>query len=372
MPLLSINDTFYDDIIKGKCYIHLQLKLKASEWGHFISHFDPLLPPPPIPRPFNINIFYSEVNKLWMSFMPIMNESYEIMDILWWTKYIRATIYLLMYGYCVFNPWFAVFWFQLRLLIFTCTSYVKQTVLSAENSLNISNKFKGLPVILHWLVVCFGIIPTIFETIINKNTELINLKNDKTDNYDDKYDKNSDLAGFDKDRDREEKDEKESGEIGIENKKKVKEEDISMGAFTRMMGNKVIRVSGLKDNLCYYQEWLTWMNEMIEYICKLFDWTYVPITSMIVIILIISCLLLIIFRQTSFYQYELLIIGSAILTYFSKPIQFIQWFMFGMSNWYYKYYFVYTKFKTEINKSENYDSDVVSSDDEEYETKKKK
>eukprot|EP01084_Bolivina_argentea_P042316 78038_1 len=351
MPLLSINDTFYDDIIKGKCYIHLQLKLKASEWGHFISHFDPLLPPPPIPRPFNINIFYSEVNKLWMSFMPIMNESYEIMDILWWTKYIRATIYLLMYGYCVFNPWFAVFWFQLRLLIFTCTSYVKQTVLSAENSLN---KFKGLPVILHWLVVCFGIIPTIFETIINKNTELINLKNDKCD-------KDSDLTGFvlnlDRDRDREEKEEVENDEIG---------------SFTTRMGNNVIRVSGLKDNLCYYQEWLTWMNEMIEYICKLFDWTYVPITSMIVIILIISCLLLIIFRQTSFYQYELLIIGSAILTYFSKPIQFIQWFMFGMSNWYYKYYFVYTKFKTEINKSENYDSDVVSSDDEEYETKKKK
>ena len=35
MPLLSYDDTFDEDTIRGKCFIHLQLKLAASPWGHF-------------------------------------------------------------------------------------------------------------------------------------------------------------------------------------------------------------------------------------------------------------------------------------------------------------------------------------------------
>eukprot|EP00483_Globobulimina_turgida_P002952 UN02957 len=77
-----------------------------------------------------------------------------------------------------------------------------------------------------------------------------------------------------------------------------------------------------------------------------------------------SCLLLIILKETSFYQYELLVIGFGIMAYFSKPIQFMQWLVFGISGWYYQYYCKYTKYKTEINSSEKYDSDFEESDQE--------
>ena len=351
MPLLSYNDTFEENKIEGKCYIHLQLKLKANWWGNFISHFDPLLPPKPKPKPFNIDLFYSELNKLLTYIWPILDQSQRAMDILFWVKYGWAFVYLLMYGYCVFHPWFFVFWLQFRLLLFSCHSYVKQTVLS-EDGIGKVKKF-NIPTWLHILCIGVGIMPYILGMVKDKNQQLIDEDKIK---HPDKYKDNDD--DDDDDDDDESEEEKATEKDGTNNKKgsqetkeeskQEEEEEISMSAFTRVIGNKVVKVSGLKDNLGWYQELLIWINQTIDYVIKLLNWTYVSITMMVVITLIITCFLSVIFRKTNFYKYELLIIGGGIMSYFSKPIQFLQWMFFGLSHWYYQYYCQYSKFKHEI------------------------
>merc|ERR1712228_636911 len=73
------------------------------------------------------------------------------------------------------------------------------------------------------------------------------------------------------------------------------------------------------------------------------------------------------------------VIGCSVMAYFSKPVQFIQWFCFGISRWYYAYWCQFTKFKTEqavIEENEDESvgalDDVLMNDDNPLFAKKKK
>ena len=94
-----------------------------------------------------------------------------------------------------------------------------------------------------------------------------------------------------------------------EHKQEEVEEEIVMGSFTTLVGNTMVRVSG--QNLSWYQE----MQQ------QLLDWTFVNITSMIVILLSASCVALVLQRETELYQYELLL-GGGVLAYYCRYARF--------------------------------------------------
>lgn len=131
--------------------------------GNFISYFDPIPPPKLKSAPFDINIFYSQVSKLLFTHLwPMVEVSQESMNVLFWNNYYRALFCMCFYLYGVYHPWIFMFYFQFKLLMYICNSYVKQTVLANDGQ----GRSMNLPVLLHGWCVFIGVIPFLLSGLL--------------------------------------------------------------------------------------------------------------------------------------------------------------------------------------------------------------
>ena len=246
MPVLNMNEYNNSKI----CSLHIQIYLKHDRFANFISHFDPILPPKPKRTPFSANLCYKELNVSLSLCWPLIEYLQIFMGILFWQKVALSTFIISLYLYSCYHPWFSIFIYQELLIIYSCHSYIKKTQLNKKKK-NIPLPFSPFLTIY---IVIQGVIGLIMTGKL-KNALNVKVKESNILSDVDEIKKNKIKSSKNKGR-----------------KKTDTEPQYDLGWFVNSIGNNIIKVGGLKEQMWWYQDWLVWTNQMILYISDLFNW----------------------------------------------------------------------------------------------------